>query len=282
MQFTVEKASLLNKRFALTGIPQYYDSSSQLDYSARYRHRHDISHLCHIPKMGCFALTEDHKSCIWILNSRTGTLVATIRIGAVPLALEHIAERDLLAATCADMTMILITLDDPMPAKRFQIQSAWPTPGAQMSLVWMSSNQLLYSGSTSGAIYSWDIRKRIMVATLEGHSDIVMNLISLKKLDNLVSASLDATIGVWDTYTNQIILRLEGHKKGVFSMSYNPDYRLLISCGFDHDAFVWSPFVNSLVYRLQGHHSSLVGVQCVENSPEIITADTSGVFKVCN
>jgi len=38
--------------------------------------------------------------------------------------------------------------------------------------------------------------------------------------------------------------------------------------------------VNSLVYRLKGHHASLVGCQSVEDSPEIITADTSGVFKL--
>jgi len=230
--------------------------------------------------MGCFAITEDHKKTIWILNARTGKSVATVKAGAVPLALEYIGDRDLLAVTCADMSMRTIVLDDPMPQKRFQVQNVWPTPDAQMSLVWMPSNQLLYSGSTNGNIYSWDIRKRTMVATLLGHTDIVMNLISLKKLDNLVSASLDSTIGVWDLYTNAMILKLEGHKKGVFCLSYNPDFRLLISSGFDHDAYVWSPFVNSLVYRLKGHHSSLVGCQCVDNSPEIITADSAGVFKV--
>eukprot|EP01041_Mallomonas_annulata_P000978 gene978-1912_t len=279
-KLTVEKASTLNKRYAVNGIPNYYDSSSELDSSAHYRHRHDISHICPLPKMGAFALTEDHKNAIWIINARTGTLMTTIRTDAVPLALENIPEKDLLLATCADMTMITILLDDPMPSKKFSISSAWPTSGAQMSLAWMPSSKLLYSGSTNGVIYAWDLRKKTISATLRGHTDIVMSLLGLKKLDNLVSASLDSTIGVWDTYTNSMILKLEGHRKGVFSLSYNPDARLLISCGFDHDAFVWSPFVNSLVFRLKGHHASLVGCQCVENSSEVITADAFGVFKV--
>ncbi|RYH05017.1 hypothetical protein EON65_45870, partial [archaeon] len=36
----------------------------------------------------------------------------------------------------------------------------------------------------------------------------------------------------------------------------------------------------SYIYRLKGHHASLVGVQTVDNSPEIFTADTSGVIKL--
>ena len=107
-----------------------------------------------------------------------------------------------------------------------------------------------------------------------------MKLLALDSLDSLMSASLDMTIGVWDTYTNTVIHKLKGHRKGVFSMSYNPDFRLLVTSGFDHDALVWSPFVNSLVFKLKGHHSSLVGCQCVENSPELITADEAGVFKL--
>ncbi|KAJ1419675.1 hypothetical protein B484DRAFT_300456, partial [Ochromonadaceae sp. CCMP2298] len=63
-------------------------------------------------------------------------------------------------------------------------------------------------------------------------------------------------------------------------LTYNPQHRLIFSCGFEHDACVWSPFVNSMVFRLKGHHASLVGVQSVEGSHEVITADTAGVFKL--
>jgi WD40 repeat protein len=63
-------------------------------------------------------------------------------------------------------------------------------------------------------------------------------------------------------------------------MSYSAEYRLLISCGFEHDALVWSPFVKNLVFRLKGHHGALIGVKCVENTPELITADVHGVFKL--
>ena len=119
-----------------------------------------------------------------------------------------------------------------------------------------------------------------MLSTLAGHTDICMSLCILKKLNYLASASLDTTISVWDSYTNDRLLHLQGHKKGILDLTYSPEYRLLVSCGFEHDALVWSPFVKNLVYRLKGHHSALCAVKCVENSPELITADVSGVFKL--
>jgi WD40 repeat protein len=102
----------------------------------------------------------------------------------------------------------------------------------------------------------------------------------MQGLNNIVSASLDTTVRIWDTYTEQETNKLVGHNKGVFSLSYNPEHRFIVSAGFDHDAYIWSPFVNTLLFKLKGHTSSLVGCQCVENSNELVTADSSGMFKI--
>jgi hypothetical protein len=37
---------------------------------------------------------------------------------------------------------------------------------------------------------------------------------------------------------------------------------------------------NRPIFRLKGHHSSLVGIEAIEGSPQIITADVQGVFKL--
>ena len=87
---------------------------------------------------------------------------------------------------------------------------------------------------------------------ISGHTDIVMKLIVLQKLNNIASASvgfqnhilkkiyynyyyLDKSVAIWDSHTNERLLKLEGHKKGVFDLTYNLDYRLMVSCGFEHD-----------------------------------------------
>jgi WD40 repeat protein len=278
--FTVEKANILTQRLKLASIAHYYESTSTLDPSADYRHRHDISSFCKISSLGQFAFAEDHKNAIFLFNSRAGKLVKTIQTDSAPIALEHIKENDTLVASCSDMTMSTYSLNHSNPNKKYLQLNTWATPGVQMAITYMPDNQILYSGATNGNVYSWKIKERSLISTFSGHSDIVMGLCGLKNLNNVASCSLDKTISVWDSYTNAQILKLIGHKKGVLGMTYSPEYRLLISCGFEHDACIWSPFVKNLVYRLKGHHASLVGVETVDGAPEIITADITGVFKL--
>ena len=187
-----------------------------------------------------------------------------------------------MALSCSDASLTLYTVDDPVPSKRFNLVVSWQAPCVQMSLAWMPTNEMLYSGGNDGAILAWDIKDKMpqLVATMAGHSDIVMYLLAIPDIDNLASASLDTNICLWDTYTHAKTMRLAGHRKGVFSLSYHPSFRLLISTGFEHDAFVWSPFTKALVYKLKGHHASLIGCQCVEGSDEVLTADSDGVFKL--
>lgn len=64
------------------------------------------------------------------------------------------------------------------------------------------------------------------------------------------------------------------------SLAYNSAHRFLISSGFDHDCFVWSPFSSTLLHKLRGHHAALVGCHTVEGTSELLTADTSGIFKL--
>ena len=192
----------------------------------------------------------------------------------------YVEENHTLVASLSNMTICSYSLDHPNPNKKFKTLSTWATPGVQMSVTYMEKNKLLYSGGTNGFIYSWKIKERKIFDTLVGHNDLVMKIVTLPKLNYLASASLDKVVAIWDVYTNQQLLKLLGHKKGILDIDYSSDYRLLVSAGFEHDAFIWSPFVNSLVYRLKGHHHSLVGCQAVKGTPEIITADTSGVLKL--
>eukprot|EP01035_Chromulina_nebulosa_P019421 gene19421-25299_t len=267
--FTVDRANLLSNRQKLASLPHYHDSSFMLDPSSKNRHRHDISRAVVMPALNQFAIVEDHKNAIFVFNSRLGKHIRTITTEAAPIAIEHVHDndKDILATTGSDMTISTYSLDDPNPNRRYQHLTSWASPGVQMALVFQPESKILYSGSTNGHIYSWKINERNLISTLTGHTDIVMSLTNLKNLDNIASASLDKTVSIWDSYTNDRILNLQGHKKGLFDLTYSSEYRLLISCGFEHDAVVWSPFVNTMITRLKG-------------TPELITGDTSGVFKL--
>ena len=281
-KFIVEKANMLNNKVQLSGISHYYDNSDVLDPAALTRRRNEYSRICPMQNLGQFAAVEEHSSTVHIFSMRTGKHLNKFECEGFPIAIEYLPERNSVAVSASDSSITLFNVDDPVPSKRFVSQASWQAATVQMCLAWMPSNELLYSGGNDGMIYAWDVKEKNphIVATMNGHTDIIMCLLALPDVDNLVSASLDTTICLWDTYTHHKTMRLTGHKKGVFSLSYHPNFRLLISSGFDHDAFVWSPFVKTLVYKLKGHHASLIGVECVKGKDEIITADADGIFKL--
>ena len=236
--FIVQKANQLNKGNKLSSIATYYDSSEILSDACKKRQRNEYSHMVMIPTMNSFAAIEEHKNDIYIYQAVSGKLITEMKTYSPALCICDIPEKNMIATACADMTILVSSTIDPVPARQFQPLHVWPTVGSQMSLAWMPSNELLYSGSENGDIQAWRVSDQSCQETLKSHTDMVLSLLALNVTNNLVSASMDAHIAVWDTYTHQELFKLKGHRKGIFGLSYNPDFRLLVSCGFDHDAMV--------------------------------------------
>eukprot|EP00474_Spongospora_subterranea_P005636 CRZ06094.1 hypothetical protein [Spongospora subterranea] len=55
---------------------------------------------------------------------------------------------------------------------------------------------------------------------------------------------------------------------------------VIASAGYDHKVKVWDPYVDKSICSLNGHFNPLISVSAVEGTPQIITADTSGVVKI--
>ena len=141
---------------------------------------------------------------------------------------------------------------------------------------------------------------------LEGHSKGVRSLAYSPDYRFLVSAGFDYDALVWNPYVEHLILRLHG--------TYQNETRVfcIVVCCWEHLHTIWALFLaisspwmslcspdfssligfvvcmqilhaNIILYNIQtGHTSSLCGVQIIPNTPQIITADTEGVFKVWN
>ena len=105
--FIVQKANQLNRANKLSSISTYYDSSDSLDETAKMRRRDEYSHLCAIPSMSYFAAVEEHRSSVYIFNSIKGSLVQEMRTYSPPLSICNIAEKNMLATACADMTILV-------------------------------------------------------------------------------------------------------------------------------------------------------------------------------
>jgi len=283
-RFMVSKAALLKeKSTALDCIPYHHKTQPDASVPAstvHHRHRDSIDGMCLLPRYRQFACIENHSPVIALYNARNTSLVATMKCKAVPLCVCYIEPLQSLIACCSDSTMARFNVGESHHKVRYQQKSFWSTPDAQMAMCWQPTHNLLYSGSVGGRVHAWDVDTHKQISCFEAHTDIVMDVLNLDCLDSIVSASLDTNIIVVDSYTEQQTARLTGHSKGVNSLCYNSDNRFLISSGFDHDVFVWSPFVSTLLYKLKGHRAALVGCETVEGSPELITADASGLFKL--
>ncbi|CAM9654658.1 unnamed protein product, partial [Phaeothamnion confervicola] len=206
--------------------------------------------------------------------------LAELRSPSAVLAAAYLDSSHTLVSCGADGTLQRWSLDDVPAIRQYQPCARWAARGPQSAAVWSRPHRLLYTGSTGGEVTGWDVEARAERMALGGHEEAVMGMIVMERLDNLVTASLDRTVRVWDTYTGKPVQTLLGHSRGAFSLAYSPEYRVLASAGFDHDALLWSPFVSAQLGRLRGHAASLVGVQEVHGSPELITADSSSVVKI--
>eukprot|EP00736_Rhodelphis_marinus_P002551 Rmarinus@m.8401 len=190
----------------------------------------------------------------------------------------HVPQHKRLFTSSVDCTFV--TWDDYSFAKRHQ----WGTVAAQMCFSVTRDASRMIGGGTDGSLCVWDLSEVDKVnmhqTKVEGHKDWVMAIGALEDRDWLCTASLDRTVKLWDRNTLIFHRELAGHTKGVTSVAYSLEYGLLMSAGSDRDVLLWSPVVKGVLHRLKGHEKPLVGVETVDTTPEIITADAGGVIKI--
>jgi WD40 repeat protein len=228
---------------------------------------------------------------IKLLNVEDLSVLAHLRsddVKGTPTAFEYVGKplqwqtssvKGQLAVSCTDSSIVLWSLDQNQ-LHPFKVSARWPTPHTQCGLLWDPRFSLLYSASVAGLVHAWDTKEKAEVSCMYGHTDMVMNLCDMKKLEAISSCSMDRTICIWDLHTGARRQLLEGHQKGVLSLTYNDDYKLLLSAGFDHDALVWSPFSPTVIFKLKGHKNSLVGIDSIEGTNQVVTTDVDGIYKI--
>ncbi len=82
------------------------------------------------------------------------------------------------------------------------------------------------------------------------HTNVVMDMIAMPKLQFMASAALDKTLILWNTINNKKKRVYREHTRGIVSLAFNEALILLFSAGFDHDLCVWNPYIDNLIYKI--------------------------------
>ena len=145
-RYIVDKATTNPSATSQEAILPYYHQPN-IDPSSRYRHKEFLDRLLAVPRKDYIAAIEERSPLITFYNIKTGSIVKTLTCTAPPMGMTYVGEPEKLLVTAnADMTMVTWSLDDGPIKLRWMERSKWPTPSPQISLCWVPSQQLLYSG----------------------------------------------------------------------------------------------------------------------------------------
>ena len=185
-------------------------------------------------------------------------------------------------------------------ASSFTLKQIVSVPEIQLKIRYAdwkhAGKQLLYTGGSDAIIHIYDatfLKERGTIsgwnpfyktdAQQEGHSSPIGDILPIDSQETLVTACLGGKICLWDSTTHQLKKELKGHNKGVYSLAWcdwSQMNQCLLSAGLNHEAFVWNTYVRDQIFLLRGHNHPLVGVKCLPDTPQIVTADTSGMVKI--
>ena len=140
-----------------------------------------------------------------------------------------------------------------------------PTASEVFSVSFSPDGATLASGSWDGTVKLWDVATGEIIATLEGHTDVVRSVSFSPDGATLASGAGDGTVKLWDVMTGEPIATLEGHTAGVHSVSFSPDGATLASGSWDGTVKLWDVATHTTIATLQGHADG--GVSSVSFSP---------------
>ncbi|PRP89527.1 hypothetical protein PROFUN_00791 [Planoprotostelium fungivorum] len=263
--------------FIVKGGVQSHDSTLELkEYS-------ELSLKKHIPVQGASKFNVRIYKPEWDQFQTDYQLIKELKWHkGSALDVEYIDNLGMLATSSIDNTIMFWDVE-----AGYRWRQWFPVPYPQLAIVYSQANHTMFSGGSDGIVRTWPAaqimgtQERFPKHNYPKQEDMITSLQIIPNTPLLACGSLDSTIDILDINSGLRERQLRGHIKGVFSLSYNNQHRFLLSAGSDRDALVWNPMAKSKpIFRLKGHHVSLVSIEVLEGTPQIITADVDGIFKL--
>lgn len=117
-----------------------------------------------------------------------------------------------------------------------------------ISLAFREEPLLLYAGTRSGIVTSWDLRTKSKASTIaiEKDSRVIPNVIKLHPIDNnyLIISCMGSKLFLWDCRTNRRVLSYAGHQNSHHPLQtvINESQSFLAAVQGDKSIRIWSPW----------------------------------------
>jgi len=142
----------------------------------------------------------------------------------------------------------------------------------------------LATGSSDATVRIWDIARRQIRYTLQGHTDEVNSLAFSPDGRSIVSGSDDRTVRVWDiTEGSSKILAItdapDNVNAGVMGVALSNDGQLVAAGCVDAVVRIWDVRTGELLERLRGHESSVSSVALTPDGRGLVSGSRDKTLK---
>lgn len=136
-----------------------------------------------------------------------------------------------------------------------------PTDGFT-SLAFSPDGTRLAGGSIDGVVTLWDSHSGELLATLRGHTNMVVGLIFSPDGRRLASAAWDGTAKVWDLSAGKEITTFSGHDQGSYlsGIAFSPDGTRLFTGGDDNFVRLWDAATGREIRTFSDGEKDIYGV----------------------
>ncbi|KAJ9447323.1 Guanine nucleotide-binding protein subunit beta-like protein [Diplonema papillatum] len=212
----------------------------------------------------------------------------TASLGAPPLCAEVIPAGSglgSLAVSCSDMSVSFWESNSALDDAALHQAHRKRLDESQVCLRWSDTFSRLLSGSRSGLLSIWaHTADEPSVQNCDRlHSEAIMDIVLTENM--ALTASLDSTVKVIDVHRGKVRTEFKGHQQGVYLLAYCAEHSLLASAGYEYDPYIWMVHMAAnkpckLQDKRRPHRSALVGLEAIPDTPQLISADQSGMIKL--
>ncbi|OSZ80607.1 hypothetical protein CAP36_04975 [Chitinophagaceae bacterium IBVUCB2] len=142
-----------------------------------------------------------------------------------------------------------------------------------------SKSLALYGGKETEL---WDIEKRKVTASFEGHSSRITNLEFSENDSQILTTADDSTARLWETQTGKPIIVFKGHTGTVWEAKFHPDGQKIITVSSDNTAKIWNKLTGEIVQTMTNANGWIYRVQIAPDKKTFALGDYSGFCSVWN